>query len=152
MRKTILFIIVVGVFLVIFYGVQVYNAYAPAPTTYVNPVPEDTATSTEFQIKIGEKEIFGKLSVAIFALLEDSRCPKDVVCIQAGRATAGLNIEEIGENTPFLSKEVAIGDSVDFGGYKVTLQDILPYPISTQKTPDDEYIFKIKLENLTLKP
>lgn len=99
--------------------------------------PEVTATSTlTSRATLGLNDTFeiNGLLIKPWALLEDSRCPSDVVCIQAGRAVVALNV---GSST----MEIEIGHTKKIGILSITLDDVMPYPVSTRKTADQEYRF-----------
>jgi hypothetical protein len=100
--------------------------------------PEMEATTTiTYTPRLNEIFDINGVQMNVWAVTEDSRCPSDVTCIQAGRATIGLNIGSV-------TAELEIGQTIEVGGFSITLVDVLPYPISTYKTQDNEYLFTLK--------
>lgn len=77
-------------------------------------------------------------------LLEDSRCPIDVVCIQAGtvRIRAGL-VSGLGESP---RQEFTLGKPVTTETEEVTLVEVLPVPKSTVSIKPSDYVFRFKIE------
>ncbi|MCK9493867.1 MAG: hypothetical protein M0R75_00035 [Dehalococcoidia bacterium] len=68
-------------------------------------------------------------TVEFVALLEDSRCPADAMCIWQGQAR--LQFEHDGE--PFVITFQGPDDaSVVLGGYGMQVLDVQPYPLASQ--------------------
>lgn len=70
---------------------------------------EESIKTPQIAIKIalGEVVEFEGISIKFVEVLEDSRCPKSVQCILAGRARVKVLVTEIGEST--LEKELIFG-------------------------------------------
>lgn len=75
-------------------------------------------------------------------VLEDSRCPIDVICIQAGtvRVRARL-ISSLGEST----QEFKLNQSTTTEAEKVTLTEVLPYPKAGVKIKKSDYLFTFEV-------
>ncbi|WP_181305007.1 hypothetical protein [Rufibacter sp. XAAS-G3-1] len=62
--------------------------------------------------------------------IEDSRCPKDALCIWAGAAAAGVQVQDSTGGS--VSKTLSLGRlvNVPLGGktYQLTLREVSPYP------------------------
>ncbi len=81
-------------------------------------------------------------------LVEESRCPTDVDCIQAGRASVALVLTYEGvSKTDTLTIGDFFGtthtDSTLFEGYKIRLLEVQPVPVSTAQPAEADY--KVKL-------
>lgn len=103
-------------------GVAIF-AVKKSDSLYV-PVPEENATTTEdvlgtdeVTVSIGERAILsGGLSIEPLELVEDSRCPVDVQCIQAGTVRvkarivsgSGTSTEVFTLNTPITAEVESI--------------------------------------------
>jgi hypothetical protein len=61
------------------------------------------------RIPLGETAQLGDVSVKFNEVLEDSRCPKDVTCIWAGRARVQLEVTM--KDKAMMQKEVIIGQT-----------------------------------------
>ena len=86
----------------------------------------------EIKIPFGETVSLDNLKITFYDI-EDSRCPSDVTCIWEGKVSAMIRVSnstlDIGGPQPigFVQKS--------FPPYLITLKDIQPYPVSTEK-PD----------------
>lgn len=72
-----------------------------------------------------------KLTIKFASLVEDSRCPTDVQCIQAGNAK--IKIELSGGKNAAKTFEINTDDQpqiIVYGGYNVKLTDLTPQPAS----------------------
>ncbi len=105
-------------------------------------------------IKINETVHAGDESSTLTfnAVLEDSRCPADVICIWAGNAKVSFTFSTIsGEETFFLNTLDGSGMPSDtvIGSFRIKLDGLNPAPISTSEIKPDSYeaIVVIKLDN-----
>ena len=83
------------------------------------------------RIPLGEIVQFEKATVRFIKVLEDSRCPKDVTCVWAGRARVMAEVTENGKNP--VEIELVFGGrekNVLFASEDYILKGILltPYP------------------------
>lgn len=101
------------------------------------PASSVTATTTAI-LKLDEQRTFGDTLLVAWAVTEDSRCPSDVQCIQAGRVLVAVNASSTSHFSTF---EMEIGKTYTTENLKITLDQVSPYPISTRKIADDEYRF-----------
>jgi hypothetical protein len=71
-----------------------------------------------------------KLTIKFVSLLEDSRCPTDTKCIQAGNARIQIEIKKAnGAAKSFeLNTDAKKPQSVSFAGYMIKLLDLNPHP------------------------
>jgi hypothetical protein len=83
------------------------------------------------------------LSIKPISLLEDSRCPQDVVCIQAG--TVRIRAEVAQENETKIA-EFELLKPVILNESEVILIQVLPEAQSQKKIQDEEYQFTIHIE------
>ena len=99
----------------------------------------------EFEVDLGETfelelnktaEVEGEKLGITFSKKQDSRCPLEVNCIQAGKATATLQLiskggtEEVKLEVKGLchKEDGSCGESKTAGGYNIKLISINPYP------------------------
>jgi hypothetical protein len=82
----------------------------------------------------GEQSNTGGLVVLFEGVTEDSRCPLDALCIQAGDATARVTLTTGGVGTPFfLTVNKVETKRATFREFQVELVTLQPYPQS--RTP-----------------
>jgi len=94
------------------------------------------------QIKQDETITYRNLSFWFYDI-EDSRCPSDVTCIWEGEVKVMINIRN---QTHKISAQFTPNYSVTYiHPYNITLTNIQPYPVSTEK-PD--YTATLKIESL----
>lgn len=105
-------------------------------------IASTTVISTILQASFGLNESFefNGVQMKVLSIQEDSRCPSDVQCIQAGRVRIALNV---GTTT----EELEIGKLISINGLNISLDEVNPYPNSKQKIQDSEYRF-----SFTIKP
>ena len=103
--------------------------------------PQDIAAGVEFELALGGTARLGggDLQIAFSEVVEDSRCPIDAVCIQAGRATVRLTVDHAGRRheLELSTRDGAVADSV--GGHEVRLVALLPPPRAAEPTAPDSY-------------
>lgn len=104
----------------------------------------------EIKIKFGETVQYDNLNLYFYDI-EDSRCPLDVTCIWEGKVTARIH-------TSNQTHKIGGGFEIDYPltymtPYTITLIDVKPHPISTEK-PDYVAILDISKtdENLVQIP
>jgi hypothetical protein len=74
-------------------------------------------------------------------VVEDSRCPTDVSCIQAGDAIIGITvIQKPGPTTSYQLHTATAGSrSAVHGDLTIALEDLNPRPISSRAIRPGEY-------------
>ena len=105
----------------------------------------------------------GKLMIAFERVVEDSRCPTDVMCAWSGQAVVALRIEAQGEMAQTVElggftdyegvlrpqrPELETTPSTTFAGYTVELLAVTPYPAhnATPPTPE-EYQVQVQVSS-----
>ncbi len=78
--------------------------------------------------------------------ISDSRCPEDVVCIWEGNAKVYFSLKSPNENTSFTLNTFR-GFQTDsiLKGFKFTLLDVLPYPVNTTSSEQNNYNVEINI-------
>jgi len=96
---------------------------------------ERIPASPQIVIKIasGETVTAGNVILKFVEVLEDSRCPKDIVCVWAGRAKVKVAIS--GEHIYLKELELTIGEKNKnilgvFNGFTFKAFGLTPYPSS----------------------
>ena len=102
-------------------------------------------SGVQVEVEIGETVPISSdgLALTFLEVSEDSRCPSDVVCVWAGRATISINLQRDGSSRGDF--RLTLGDGaaapvVQREGYRIRLTALDPYPISTRPTSSDQYL------------
>ncbi len=98
--------------------------------------PGDVPLGVEFSLAPRESVLVGEdaLPVRFVAVAEDSRCPKDVTCIQAGRVVVSVTAGPAAE--PFTLEPEG---TAEVHGHRLTLLRVEPYPPSAAAIPPSPY-------------
>jgi len=84
-----------------------------------------------------------QLTISIDSVLSDSRCPSDVVCVWEGNAEVRFLFNNDGEKMKFILNSHG-GDNYPsdtiISGYYIKLVELHPYPVSTSKISNSEYV------------
>ncbi|MGB8647792.1 MAG: hypothetical protein WCF84_21340 [Anaerolineae bacterium] len=151
--------------------VPVAPATLPTATTSATTVPASTPTMTSagqiaarldqpFALHIGQSAIIQDtpdgFGIQFVAVLEDSRCPKNADCIQAGQVR--LHIEPILHGMllqPLFELSTAPGGHVETnnGDYIIRFKQLDPWPTTTnQPTTPDAYVATFVISRLPASP
>ncbi|HEY4488937.1 MAG TPA: hypothetical protein VJA87_00410 [Candidatus Paceibacterota bacterium] len=115
------------------------------------PVPEPIASEHGFgtaTLRLNEVASFPNgLSIRVASILEDSRCPEDVQCIQAGTVRLSVRIRSaMGVST----NEFTLGTSVTTEAEEITLSSVAPGKLAGQSVKDDDYRFTFEVKQRKL--
>ena len=100
----------------------------------------------QFYIKVGQTESINSenIKIKLLEVTNDSRCASDVVCIWAGEVKAVLNVsinnKDMGDTTLTLGAGNDDQSIENIGGYSIKVLAVNPYPVSTHKIEQSEYI------------
>ena len=87
------------------------------------------------------------LRLSFAAVLEDSRCPTDVVCVWEGNAGVELGISAgTGPTFPLRLNTSQEPGSAVWNGVLVTLLEVTPAPTSESTIPTEAYSVTLRLE------
>jgi hypothetical protein len=110
-----------------------------------------TDLPAEFSLRHGHEIVIGDepLRLAFRDVLQDSRCPLDVVCVWEGNGEVGFGIalgtgaeQSTVLNTSLNPRQLTVG------AYSVRLVRLDPDPISTSPIPEASYIAHLRVEYL----
>ena len=110
---------------------------------------QEIAPGREFELAIGQRAALpGGLALTFAAVVEDSRCPVDAICIQAGRAAVRLSLTEDGRTRDLLlmTREGAAADTVE--PLEIRLVSLLPPPRAATPTPADSYRVTLLIDSI----
>lgn len=75
--------------------------------------------------------------------INDSRCPKDVVCVWAGMVEVKLDVETPEKKVLSLNSYNNLADTI--GVYEIRLVEVQPYPVSTKVIKPEDYEVSLKI-------
>jgi len=107
-----------------------------------SPTGPTVTVDQRFTLSVGETaSVEGRsLKLRFEGVTADSRCPADAVCIQGGDAVVKVRASGDGGSA---SLELHTGDSsrasVTYGGVRVELVELQPYPFSGRTIAQSEY-------------
>ena len=102
---------------------------------------DDAAPQVDFKVDLRE--------------VNDSRCPKDVVCTWKGSAKIKLTVSDGGNqaevNVEYKGDKKADFQEFELMGQKYVLRvsEVLPYPVSNQKPNIEDYKVSLMIEKLS---
>ena len=130
-------------------GVAVFKTVGALPISGVRVIPAtaeektvEVELGTQFELAIDQAAFIQStgLSVIFWNVTEDSRCPVDVNCVQAGKATIVLGVSQNNQSTEEMMLSTTPGENeASFGPYLVELVGVEPIPISTHSINISEY-------------
>ena len=89
------------------------------------------------------------LTLCVDSVLEDSRCPSDVVCVWAGRAVVKFSLIKNEQTYPFALSTLNMPNSYKkdtiISGYKIELINLHPYPRFSSPAPNSKYIAEVRI-------
>ena len=103
------------------------------------PSPATSTAATKITMELYKKSVVLGTTFEPWAVLEDSRCPIDVNCIQAGKVTVAVHIAAGSEGT--ISAQFQPGKTISTKTLKITLDEVLPAKTAGHKIADGEYRF-----------
>ncbi len=106
--------------------------------------PTEVAVGQEFVLAPGDTALVagGGPRIRFVKVLQDSRCPSDVVCVRAGEVVVELTIADGSTETVSLQP----GQSTARDGYTVILVTVDPYPKSTERIEPSQYRATLRVE------
>lgn len=97
-------------------------------------------------VKIGETGKFSTgsgIEITPMGILEDSRCPVDVQCIQAGTVRLRTNVLTASGTS---RTDFKLGETVSVGGQSVTLVTVIPEKNTKKPTTYADYVFTFEIK------
>lgn len=101
-----------------------------------------------FQLAMGQTAFLSteNLSVTFQDVLEDSRCPVDVVCIWAGNAKVTLEVKQTGKATQTLVLNSTLEPrEVAYEGFRIRYEGLMPQPRSDHPIRREDYRLSLSI-------
>jgi hypothetical protein len=123
------------------------ESVSPTPSVSIEPEASSTVSPTpsgSLKTTIGSKVSANGVTVTPLAVVEDSRCPVDVQCIQAGtvRITAEVSVA-MGSTT---RETLTLAKPLQTGTHTVTLIQVTPVKYSGVTIPAANYMFMFEVK------
>jgi len=108
-----------------------------------------TAQTVKVLVGKQKKAARSRITVKFVSLIEDSRCPDDAQCIQAGNATIKVLVSKGGESRT-LEMNTNLGAKGDtFEGYAIYLTSLTPTPKSNIRINRNAYTATFSVSRLS---
>jgi hypothetical protein len=122
-----------------------YQSIGVITVTSITAVsPTGTASSTE--VGVGKTKIINGVSITLHSIVQDNRCPVDVVCIEGGAVTASVTLKAGSSSKTFNMPSDEVPHV--FAGYKVSITDINPPRMSTVDPNPSAYVLTFHVEKI----
>ncbi len=112
--------------------VRVYGTFTEGVTLAVDRLEElneDAGDPTLGEIGVGKTLFINGVRVTLDTIIQDSRCPLDVQCIQAGWVTARVTLQS---NTDKEIRDMrSDAGAVPFDSYQISIENVAPSPVSS---------------------
>ena len=120
-----------------------HEAAAPLPGSVSSDgAPSIPEGAQVFSARIGQRIESNGLAATPIALVEDSRCPQDVQCIQAGTVKVSVKFEY---GALSRTQTFALNEPVTIAGITGTLIDVSPEKESGTALTGSDYIFTFEV-------
>lgn len=104
--------------------------------------PTTNGTQKTGIVALNQKSTIGNISITPSEILEDSRCPSDVQCIQAGTVRVRVRLER---NKVTQTVDMKLNTAVTFSGQSVELIEVTPGKVSTKTNAPGDYRFTFRV-------
>jgi hypothetical protein len=131
-----------GILLILISLITIIIGTTIAYTMLQQPTEENYAKiDTDVSLYIGESVIIKehRIKLKFVDVLEDSRCPSDVICVWEGTVTLKINIQYNNQDLGDFILNLTNLHKVSFMGYYVKFIELEPYPISTEIIQKSSY-------------
>jgi len=127
-------------------NVVVYGAFTTGNLYRVETLTEATDSDiTIGTVALGETKLINRVRITLNEITQDSRCPIDAVCIQAGSVTANVTLQS---DTDKETVEITEGTSIAFDIFRISIISVAPAPMASQPIDTAAYRIVFKVEPL----
>ena len=121
-----------------------------APPSAIQPIPSPSAApvvtvaTTTLTVSLGQKVGDSAVSITPMSVLEDSRCPLGVQCIQAGTVRVQAEVTAEGTTT---EQMFVLNQAMMIGSRTIALTDVTPARNKGAAPVAADYIFTFEVAN-----
>ena len=109
-------------------------------------------TAQTINVRVGKqmKASRSKITVKFVSLIEDSRCPDDANCIQAGNATIKITVSKAGSDPITFEANTNLGAKGNvYEGYAIYLTSLTPIPKANIRINRNAYTATFSVSRLS---
>jgi len=109
-------------------------------------------TAQTINVRVGKqmKASRSKITVKFVSLIEDSRCPDDANCIQAGNATIKVTVSKAGSDPITFEANTNLGAKGNvYEGYAIYLTSLTPIPKANIRINRNAYTATFSVSRLS---
>lgn len=122
---------------------RVTGKFLTGNTLAVETIEPVVPEQNKAELRVGETKFVNGVRVTLKSIVEDSRCPGDVQCIQAGRLVVSVTLKsDTDQETLNLASD---GAPKGFDIFKVSITDATPYPMAGLTIAPGDYKVTFKI-------
>lgn len=138
---TVLIFLAVGLLFYFFFSNKLVKT--KGVDTIEETAPEVVTTGA---IGVGETKYINGVRITLNKIVEDSRCPADATCIQAGKLVVNVTLKsDTKEETVNMSDSDA---ARGFDAWKVAVVSSSPFPLASNPVPFENYKVTFRVEEI----
>lgn len=123
--------------------VEVFGTFTEGSTLSVSRIEPAGGDPSLGEVGVGETVFINGLRVTLNKLVQDSRCPIDAQCIEAGGVTANVTFES---DTEKVTRNMASDEvPTSFDSFKISIEEINPPRYSNSEPKADSYVLTFKV-------
>ena len=115
-------------------------------------IQTNAQTAQTINVRVGKqkKASRSKITVKFVSLIEDSRCPDDANCIQAGNATIKVTVSKAGSDPITFEANTNLGAKGNvYEGYAIYLTSLTPIPKANIRINRNAYTATFSVSRLS---
>ena len=126
------------------------SACGDSPTSTGNPIGGPANESAEVVLAIGQEvRVDSLLRLSVTGVPQDSRCALQAMCVWAGDGAVAIAYGiGMGPSYPDTLHTMLDPKATAFGGYRLTLVELAPYPVVPGGIKPEDYRATIRVERL----
>jgi hypothetical protein len=105
----------------------------------------------KLELKVNECVSNNSISMCVDSVYNDSRCPMDVICVWQGNAAVAVSFtlnETVHHLTLNTGNTASLPSDTTIQQFKISLNELAPYPISSSTIAQEDYRISLKVEEL----
>lgn len=128
--------------------ISVFGTFTEGITLSVNRFEKlsgNASDPTLGEISVGKNVFINGVRITLNKIVQDSRCPIDVLCIQAGWVTANVTLQsDTDKETRDISSNAA---PIAFDSYKISIESIKPSRVANSTIEPENYLLTFRVRS-----